>query len=276
MSYPPVAPPNDRLNTTPMVDNHPSDHNVLADAITDVVITLGADPAGSDSDVQERLDRMEAELAPVGQVISHAGNAAPPGRWLLCNGDAINRTTYAALFGVIGTEWGNGNGSTTFRLPDLEGRGLVGAAGDAAKSVGDRFGDTDTPLPAHKHTVDAHNHTSAAHSHGLVAASVTQGGTGVKIYDMEQIANVGGWPTSGDINPGYLWGADQVAPGFSRLHHGTSFWDNGVITLDVGGNTDSKTPGVTGNKSPDTDTQGVTATNNNFHPSGTVKWYVRY
>jgi microcystin-dependent protein len=43
----------------------------------------------------------------------------PPSGFLLCNGDAVSRTTYANLFGVIGTTFGAGNGSTTFNLPDL-------------------------------------------------------------------------------------------------------------------------------------------------------------
>lgn len=54
------------------------------------------------------------------------GSTAPEG-WLLCNGQAVSRTTYANLFSVLGTTYGQGDGSTTFNVPDLTGRVPVGA-----------------------------------------------------------------------------------------------------------------------------------------------------
>lgn len=62
---------------------------------------------------------------PTGSVISFAGSTAPNG-YLLCQGQAVSRTTYAALFAVIGGTYGVGDGSTTFNLPDLRGRVAVG------------------------------------------------------------------------------------------------------------------------------------------------------
>ena len=62
---------------------------------------------------------------PVGSILDYAGSTAPVG-WLLCYGQAINRTTYARLFAVIGTTYGSGDGSTTFNLPDLRGRVIPG------------------------------------------------------------------------------------------------------------------------------------------------------
>lgn len=47
--------------------------------------------------------------------------------WLLCDGSEVNRIEYAALFSVIGTSWGAGNGSTTFNLPPVQNRFLLGA-----------------------------------------------------------------------------------------------------------------------------------------------------
>ena len=61
--------------------------------------------------------------APAGAIAYMAANAVPTG-WIKANGAAINRTTYAALFLVIGTTYGAGNGSTTFALPDLRGEFL--------------------------------------------------------------------------------------------------------------------------------------------------------
>jgi phage-related tail fiber protein len=62
---------------------------------------------------------------PAGFVWPYAGSTAPTG-WLECNGAAVNRTTYAALFTAIGTTFGIGNGSTTFNLPDLRGEFVRG------------------------------------------------------------------------------------------------------------------------------------------------------
>ena len=65
-------------------------------------------------------------LMPAGTIVSYAGASVPSG-WLLCNGANVSRTTYASLFRAIGTRWGAGDGSTTFALPDSDGRVLQGA-----------------------------------------------------------------------------------------------------------------------------------------------------
>lgn len=62
---------------------------------------------------------------PTGALIPFAGVTAPDD-YLLCDGSAVDRTTYQPLFDVIGTQYGAGDGSTTFNLPDLRGRVAVG------------------------------------------------------------------------------------------------------------------------------------------------------
>ena len=49
------------------------------------------------------------------------GNLTAPSGWLKCDGAAVSRTTYKALFGVVGTSFGAGDASTTFNVPDFEG-----------------------------------------------------------------------------------------------------------------------------------------------------------
>ena len=66
---------------------------------------------------------------PVGTIIPFAGSSIPAG-YLLCNGAEVSRTTYANLFKVIGTTWGAGDGSTTFKLPDTRSRFPEGASGN--------------------------------------------------------------------------------------------------------------------------------------------------
>ncbi len=63
--------------------------------------------------------------APTGAILLYGAAAAPTG-FLLCDGAAVSRSTYAALFAVIGTSFGVGNGTTTFNVPELRGRVPVG------------------------------------------------------------------------------------------------------------------------------------------------------
>ena len=60
-------------------------------------------------------------MLPAGSVIAWVAGSAPTG-WLLCQGQAISRSTYAALFAVCSTDYGSGDGSSTFNVPDLRGR----------------------------------------------------------------------------------------------------------------------------------------------------------
>lgn len=73
--------------------------------------------------------------APVGSISAFGGSAAPSG-WLLCQGQAVSRTTYAELFSVIGTAFGSGDGSTTFNIPDLRGEFLRGAGTNSHANQG--------------------------------------------------------------------------------------------------------------------------------------------
>lgn len=58
-------------------------------------------------------------FVPVAGIVGYAGSPAPAG-WLECNGAAINRRAYPALFSLIGTDYGVGDGSTTFNIPDAD------------------------------------------------------------------------------------------------------------------------------------------------------------
>lgn len=92
---------------------------------------------------------------PVGTLKMNAGVATPIG-WLVCNGSAVSRTTYAALFAAIDIAWGDGDGSTTFNLPDFRGRVPRGVA---ATGTGDALGDV--------FGADTHTHTGPSHAHSV-------------------------------------------------------------------------------------------------------------
>jgi len=103
--------------------------------------------------------------------------SVPAERWLECNGAAVNRTTYAALFTVLGTTFGAGDGSTTFNLPDLRGefvRGWDHGRGvDAGRELGTGQGD-DVKQHTHNLTVTGMAQYSGVYSGPNMGASDTR------------------------------------------------------------------------------------------------------
>lgn len=105
--------------------------------------------------------------APVGQVAHFARSTPPPG-WLKRNGAAISRATYASLFEVIGTQFGAGNGSTTFNVPDD--RELI----DRAWTDGLNSADVGRTLfSAQTGQIESHSHTGTALSAGVHTHNIT-------------------------------------------------------------------------------------------------------
>ena len=108
----------------------------------------------------------ETDLCPVGSIVMY-GAASAPTNWLLCDGSAVNRVTYADLFTAIGTTYGSGDGSATFDLPDMQSRFPIGYDGGSSYPLAGTGGaTTDTPtlsgtnagttlsasqIPAHTH-----------------------------------------------------------------------------------------------------------------------------
>lgn len=96
----------------------------------------------------------DLQTTPAGMLGFYPVNRVPDG-WLLCNGQAVSRATYANLFAAIGTIYGVGDGATTFNLPNAQGRVLMGATG--TYGVGTTGGEethtlTETEMPSHTHT----------------------------------------------------------------------------------------------------------------------------
>lgn len=113
-----------------------------------------------------------------GEVIMY-GSATIPTGWLECDGSAVSRSTYAALFAIIGTTWGAGDGSTTFNVPNLKGRAPVGrgtGSGLTARTLAAIGGEethvlTDAEMPSHNHTIDARQTSGAVGTNVLIAGN---------------------------------------------------------------------------------------------------------
>jgi microcystin-dependent protein len=179
--------------------------------------------SGSDSPAAARADLLAAvqalnaiiaEALPAGALMAYAG-ATAPGGWLLCAGQAVSRTTYAALFTAIGATYGAGDGSTTFNLPDLRGRVAAGKDDMGGTAAGlltaGGSGITGTTLGA-VGGAETHTLTAAqipAHTHPITALSsrnTTSGGSET-IADtsnnttMNTSANTGGGGAHNNTQP---------------------------------------------------------------------------
>ena len=154
---------------------------------TGQTLVLGRDPVGDMDAVTKRyVDSISGgsmvDPVKIGTIVSYAGSTAPD-RWLMCYGQAVSRTEYNELFGVIGTTYGPGDGSSTFNVPDLRGRVAIGldnmggtsanvVTNPIADTLGGKFGTethtlTLSEIPSHLHTGSAaaagvHSHTYTA------------------------------------------------------------------------------------------------------------------
>ena len=163
--------------------------------------------------------------APVGQIVAWSGSAGSlPTGYFLCDGSAISRTTYAALYSIVGTTHGSGNGSSTFNIPDLRDRFVLGASNSTGDSTypgvspGAIGGYTDTFIPEHTHTFSgssSHSHTVNNHTHSFSSSHThgfTTGGGGSHTHNL--LYNHGAFGgSSGAVTP--RSGNTPVVPGIS-------------------------------------------------------------
>ncbi|MEI3507739.1 MAG: InlB B-repeat-containing protein [Bacilli bacterium] len=127
-----------------------------------------------------------------------------PGGYLPCDGRAVSRTTYANLFKAIGTTYGAGDGSTTFNLPDFQGRIPIGKSSKYA--LGSKGGSTDTTLatanlPAHTHTAIAKGTVSST----FTGSSAATASGGAHTHTLSGTTSSNGNHSHTTYHKGYYW-----------------------------------------------------------------------
>lgn len=133
-------------------------------------------------------ESIEGYSTPIGAIFIYASNTIPS-KWLLCSGQELNRTEYSELFNIIGTIYGEGNGSTTFNLPNLKGRVPVGKDDNdydfdiLGKTGGEKEHTlTINEMPNHNHKIGVDNNTFGAGSYpnnrALEGTGLTTSSTG--------------------------------------------------------------------------------------------------
>ncbi|MDQ1113926.1 microcystin-dependent protein [Microbacterium testaceum] len=138
----------------------------------------------------EIYHRFGSLVEPVGIMVQFGGLTAPAG-WLICDGRTLDRSSYPALFATIGIQYGAGNGSTTFGLPDLRDRVPVGyRAGDADFGALGRTGGARThtlsslEIPPHVHALGGHTYAWGDQGSVNIQNAVAVGGaaSGNRLY----------------------------------------------------------------------------------------------
>lgn len=184
------------------------------------------------------------DFVPIG-TMAMWGNVAAPDGWKLCNGDVVSRVTYQALFNVLGTTYGAGDGSTTFGLPDLRQRFPLGLAaagtGSTLGATGGAIDHTHTG-PSHTHTLPATTDAGGDHDHSGVTGSTAP------FTDSDSLT-----PATTTVVPA---GTTVVALGFGHVHshqvdsHTHAISASGTHTHALSGATGSSGTGATGTNNP--------------------------
>jgi microcystin-dependent protein len=177
--------------------------NSVQEELIGIIVAAGLTPSKSNS--TQLITAIKAIALAPGTVEMFAGSSAP-NYWLLCDGAAISRTTYAALFTAIGTTWGAGNGTTTFNLPDMRGRAPIGVgtgSGLTARSLAAIGGEEAHALTAAENGPHTHNRTfynttgltsgpypteTAGNSYGTSSSANDSSGSGTAHNTMQPFA----------------------------------------------------------------------------------------
>lgn len=140
-----------------------------------------------------------SDSVPIGAIQAFGGETAPEG-WLICDGSAISREDYIDLFTAIGTTYGDGDGNTTFNIPDFSGRTAIGMS--ATYILGDADGEE-----THTLTVDempSHSHTNLYHTSSGTGWGYNYQNIGQRSQPTESsggIGNTGGNQSHNNMQP---------------------------------------------------------------------------
>ena len=133
----------------------------------------------------DKITELLALALPIGTIQMHTAAAAPTatgngGTWVICDGTAISRTTYSALFSLVGTAYGAGDGSNTFNVPDLRSRSPIGyntasITGRSTRAIAASGGEeahqlSEGELEQHSHVIP-----NTTHTHAFTTANGTTG-----------------------------------------------------------------------------------------------------
>ena len=162
---------------------------------TGVVAGTYTYPSNLIVDTYGRITSISSQITSLTGEIKMWPTATPPAGYLICNGAAVSRSTYASLFAVIGTTFGSADGSTTFNLPDFRDRMPIGAG--STYSANTAGGSADAVIVSHSHTASS-SVSDPGHAHN-------------KTWSTPNDFNRGGLP------PGIVWAPDDQSYGYQNI-----------------------------------------------------------
>jgi microcystin-dependent protein len=193
---------NNNTNKNPATETAWWSNISAAAATTAAAVTYSNTTSGlTATNVQAAIDEIIASRSYIVGELRDLAFAAVPSKWLQCNGAAVSRTTYAALFAAIGTTWGAGDGSTTFNLPPAR-RVLVGSGGTGTATLPNTVGSiggsethtlTTGEMPSHPHDVPISGTSGGYTGYAL-------GGTGSALSPLST-TSVGGGGAHNNMQP---------------------------------------------------------------------------
>lgn len=173
--------------------------------------------------------------AVIGTIVPYAGTTAPYG-YLMCDGSEVSRTQYYQLFNVIGTTYGEGDGSTTFKVPDLRESVPVGVGTNTTNTITahdeytlGQFKDDQVQAHAHSYTYDNVT-TVLASGAGVDKATPTvlpKTSTTPDIISFEE----NGTPRVGNSTHGKQLGVNYIIKAF-HANEGTDIDNDSIVVLE--------------------------------------------
>jgi microcystin-dependent protein len=201
----------------------------------------------------------------------------------VCDGSAVSRSTYSGLFGVLGTAYGAGDGSTTFNLPNLKGRVIVGR--DSADADWDTLGETrgakthtlsQAEMPVHTHGQSPHNHSQYAHNHSQSAHNhliylLATSSDGSHRHEFTDAGTTNVTRTSGSVNTASTAQVtDYTEYAGTHSHTVTGFTVDATATnIEATATNIEATPPALGNA-------GSGSAHNNIQPSIVLNFIIRF
>lgn len=172
--------PGHYTNTSSIVSNS----NISASTLRGILDDL--------DDATYAVESANVLAMPPGVIVPFAGSSEPVG-WLRCYGQAISRASYAALFAVISTQYGVGDGSTTFNLPDLRGRTVIAMDNMGGGTPPNRVTAVEADTLGGVSGAESHTLTTSqipAHNHQILRPSSNGSGGGTQWWQGNSVTNV--------------------------------------------------------------------------------------
>ena len=154
------------------------------------------------NNIEKAINEHVGDTLPIGSIMSYP-KAAAPKNWLICDGSAVSRTDYSELFNVIGTTFGTGDGSTTFNLPNIKGKTIVGLDNSDTdfNAIGKVLGEKTHTLTIDEMPTHSHLGTPAVYrASSVIQADEVNAQTGRQGYSNE----TGGSKAHNNIQPSFV------------------------------------------------------------------------